>query len=93
VLDERGLRAASVGLWNHPTPWSKGRPRSVMVRMAPPAGLRSRSPVRSKPSSSPVSGPDAVASWRKVAEALAELYLPDAPELGRVAAGLSSVVT
>jgi DNA-binding MarR family transcriptional regulator len=38
-------------------------------------------------------GARAVASWRKVAEALAELYLPDAPELVRIAAGLSSVTT
>ena len=38
-------------------------------------------------------GPRAVASWRKVAEALAELYLPDAPELRRVAVRLSSVTS
>ena len=35
-------------------------------------------------------GPRAVASWRKVTDALADLYLADAPEVVRAAVSLSS---
>ena len=37
-------------------------------------------------------GPDALSAWRSVNDALAEMYLQQAPEMARVAAQMSSAL-